>query len=257
MRAPHRPAAALAAALLLLIASTATASNMAYWVRVTLTAGGATSGLHWVSLPYAYTPPDFNTNSVVDAQDLVEDLQPQGLTRPCVTTQCAVAAVIRWDPTTGKYQSWEVDDPAGPPFELVPGEAYGLVVRAVSGHTSHDLDVFGLHDPDLALAECHSPGGVNLHWYSLPPHLALDTSRGVPGVLDAEDLGQAMGGPTKVFMLRRLNEATGRFQSWVVGSVWGTPFPVDPGRAVAVDLSCADLQAPCSECQWSWTPPHY
>lgn len=258
MKPRHRAAVAPAAILIfLLLVPAASASNMAYWVRVTLASGGASAGVYWVSLPYAYTPPDLNANSVVDAQDLVEDLQPPTLTRPCVATDCDIAAVIRWDFATGEYQTWDVDSPSGEPFTLEPGVAYGLVVRDVAGHTSHDLDLFGLHDPSFAFSQCHSPGGVNMHWISLPPHLALDTSRGVPGVLDAEDLGQAMGGPSKVFMLRRLDEVTGRWESWVVGSVWGTPFELDLSRGVAVDLSCADLQAACSQCQWSWTPPHY
>ena len=91
----------------------------------------------------------------------------------------------------------------------------------------------------------------------MPPHLAIDTSFGWPDLLDAEDLGQAMGGPDHVFQIRSWNESTGYYDSWVVGSVYGKPFTVDLSRAYAIDLSCFDLTKPCGKCPWVWMPEHY
>jgi hypothetical protein len=66
-----------------------------------------------------------------------------------------------------------------------------------------------------------------------------------------------MGGPDHVFQIRRLDETTGRFESWVVGSSYGTPFEIDRTRSYAVDLTCTDLSAPCQDCQWTWLPRTY
>jgi hypothetical protein len=252
--------AAVLTLLLVVVAPVATrASNLGYWIRVTLTATGPTSGFYWISLPYLYTPPDTNSNLLLDAEDLVQDLQPQELARPCTeaSASCAIARVWRWDPATGEYSSWAGGSTTGTPFQLVPGTAYGLELRSVGGQTTHDLDLLGIHDPALALSDCHTPDGINMRWISLPPNLNIATGLGISGVLDAEDLGQAMGGPTKIFQIRRLNETTGLWEGWVVGSVYGTPFEIDLSRAYAIDLSCSDLQAPCASCQWSWVPPHY
>jgi len=85
------------AGVLALIASTAMASNMAYIVRITLQSDGPTSGMTWLSLPSASGPPDVNSNGRVDAEDLVQDLQPFALPRPCTdaAASCAVAKVWR------------------------------------------------------------------------------------------------------------------------------------------------------------------
>jgi hypothetical protein len=119
------------------------------------------------------------------------------------------------------------------------------------------MDLVGAHAPALELSDCHHTGEANLLWISIPPHLKIDWAYGIPDVLDAEDLGQAMGGPEHVFQVRRRNESTGLYESWVVGSSYGTPFTVILDRAYAVDLSCADLTEPCRACPWTWTPAHY
>ena len=235
-------------------ASSAFAGNLGFWYRVVLDAGGPTGKLYWISLPYVYTPQDVGSIGQLDAEDLVQDLQPLGLTSPCTGSNCAVAEVRAFDSTTGEYLTWTTGG-AGTPFELEPGLGYAIVLRTVGAHTAHAVDVVGAHDPGLALSGCHDPGGVNLLWISLPPNLDIDVSDGIPGVLDAEDLGWAMGGPDHVFQLRRLNDATGLYEAWVVDSVYGAPFTVDLTRAVGVDLTCSDLGALCEECPWTWTPP--
>jgi hypothetical protein len=50
-----------------------------------------------------------------------------------------------------------------------------------------------------------------MRWIALPPHLAIDVSLGVPGMLDTEDLGLALGGPEHVSQVRRpVGHALGR-----------------------------------------------
>jgi hypothetical protein len=226
------------------------ASNLGYRVRLSLDASSPSGPLYWVSLPYVYTPQDFGTIGVLDAEDLIQDLQPLVLTRPCTGTGCAVAEVRVFDPTTGEYLTWS-NGGTGTPFELDAGASYAVILRTVGTHTVHAVHVVGAHDPTLQLEADHVPNTVNLRWISLPPHLDIDTTSGIPDVLDAEDLGLAMGGPTAVFQLRQLDEATGLYRSWVVNSAYGTPFPVDLTRGVGVDLTCPDL----GTCSWSWTPP--
>lgn len=232
------------------------ASNLGYWYRLGLPVDGATSGTFWLAVPSLYTPPDANGNLLLDAEDLAQDLQPLGLPRPCTqaASDCAVAEVAGWDKTTGSFVTW-TGGGTGTPFELVAGRAYRVTLQAVAGHDDHALDLAGADDQALGFDDCHRPDNVNLRWISLPPNLDVDVSFGVPDVLDAEDLGQAMGGPDHVFQLRRLDEATGLYEGWVVGSVYGTPFEVDLSRAVGVDLSCTDLAAPCEDCPWLWSPP--
>jgi len=231
----------------LLLSAALPASDLGYWYRLALQAGSPSGQQHWVSVPYLYSPPDVNSNLLLDAEDLAQDLQPIGLPHPCTQAadNCAVAEVAGWDEVTGTYISW-TSGGAGTPFTLEPGEAYRLTLQAVSGQSLHVVDVAGTHDPTLSFSECYVAGGVNLRWVSLPPHLAVGTSSGITGVLDAEDLGQAMGGAPAVFMVRQLNPSTGRYEGWVVGSAYGTPFAVDTTRGCGVDIL---------SCPWDWAPP--
>jgi hypothetical protein len=248
----------MATFLLASVQQTAVAGNLAYRFQLSLATGGPTGGIYWVSIPFGFSPEDSNSNLAVDAEDLVQSVQPAGLPYPCTAAaaDCAVVRVWRWDEATGDYMAWTGGSDSGTPFDIEPGTAYGLEVQEVSGHTEHLISIVGVHDPAVALTDCYSSGGVNLRWLSLPPNLAVDTSYGIPDVLDAEDLGQAMGGPDKVFQIRYLDEATGRFESWVVGSAYGTPFEIDLRKAYAIDLSCTDLAGTCAQCPWSWEPPY-
>jgi len=260
-RSTQRGAAAvllLALATLPNLETTCEASNLGYHTKLSK-AGSPAGTLYWVSFPYAYLPVDYQPNAVVDAEDLVQDLQPAELTRPCTEAadDCAVGEVWRWDNATGQYEVWVGGAASGTPFTLAPGESYGLLVQEVGGATSHILDMVGAHDPIYEFSQCWQPTTINMYWVALPPHLVIDTSLGTPGVLDAEDLGQAMGGPERIVQVRRFNEVTGFFENWVVGSEYGTPFAVDPLQGYAVDLTCPDLQGNCSVCTWTWVPTHY
>ncbi len=254
MRQLSRGTASVAFAVAALLPTLALSSNLGFRLSLALPANGPTGGLYWIAIPYTYTPPDVKVNGLLDAEDLAQDLQPTELARPCTDTTCAVAQVLRWDSTTGAFESWTAGS-AGDPFVLEPGVGYAIQLRTVGTASAHMIHVVGAHDPTLELTGCHTPGGVNLRWISIPPHLDIDTSFGLPGVLDAEDLGQALGGPDHVFQLRRLNESTGQYDNWVVGSAYGTPFEVDLRFAYGVDLTCSDPDAPCGSCQWAWTAP--
>ncbi len=234
---------------LLIVAATANASNLGYWLKLGVVSNGPTAGLYWLPIPYLYTP--------ANAEELVQDLQPSGL--PACTGNpagCAVAEVLSWDEATGEYVSW-TGGGTGTPFDLVPGKAYLVRIQLAGGQTAHILPLAGANDNSVTFDDCHAPGAVNLRWISIPPSLAINTDFGIDGVLDAEDLGQAMGGPTKVFQIRRLNEATGLYDNWPVGSAYGTPFEIDLTQAYGIDLTCADLAAPCNDCPWTWTPTTY
>jgi len=234
------------------------ASNLAFLLRLNLPSG-PTETLYWVSLPYAYQPAAAYPNLQVDAEDLVQDLQPSSLTRPCTDTaaNCSVKEVWRWDASTGEYEIWTGGSASGVPFNLQPGESYGLLVQEVFGVTDHILDLVGTHDPTFEHSVCWQPGAVNMRWIGLPPHFVTDISFGNPDVLDAEDLGQALGGPERVVQIRRFDQTTGLFENWVVGSVYGSPFAISTNEGYAVDLTCPDPEGGCGQCTWTWAPAHY
>ncbi|RLE36306.1 MAG: hypothetical protein DRJ61_01065 [Acidobacteria bacterium] len=257
MRAPIPSLLCGTLMVLTLAVTTADASNIGYRYKLGLVSDGPTAGLYWVAIPYMYTPPDSYVNALVDAEDLVQDLQPTDLPRPCTEPNCAVMRVWRWDETTGVYESWTGGAATGEPFEIEAGASYALELQTVSGDTAHTINLAGAHDPSFEFDDCHTPDGINMRWISIPPHLDVDDSFGTPEVLDAEDLARAMGGPDKVFQIRRWNESTGLYENWVVGSSYGTPFEIELSRAYAVDLSCVDLSAPCGDCPWTWTPTHH
>ena len=244
-----------------LVVSSLHAGNLAFVRSLEVSSNGPTGGVYWVSLPFGYTPIDINANGLVDAEDFAQDLQPGPFSRPCAPGYCAVEQVWGWDPSTGQYMTWVSGSSSGTPFELFPGAGYGIKVQGVyfDSHlySEHVLTLVGVHDPAYEFSDCHTPGGINMRWISLPPHLAIDDSFGTPDVLDAEDLGQAMGGPDAVFQIRRWNETAARYDNWVVVGTYGTPFAIDLSRAYAIDLSCDDLEAPCAQCQWTWTPEHF
>jgi len=235
------------------------ASNLAFWHNIELSSTGMTNGVYWISLPYRYTPPDFNTNGIVDSEDLVQDFQPIETGRPCTAAEsnCAIERVWAWEPATGEYNYWVGGDSSGSPFELTPGTAYGIEIQSVGLQAEHILAIVGAHERSYEHSDCYEQGAINLRWISLPPHLAIGSSFGIPDVIDAEDLGQALGGAEHIYQLRRVNENTGNMENWVVGSQYGTPFEIDLSAGYAIDLTCSDISQPCSQCRWSWIPPVY
>ncbi len=248
-------------AVLAMGAGVATASNMGSLVRLQLTFdASATSNLYWISIPYHYQPPDANGNGVVDAEDLAQDLQPRSLNRPC-TTDCAVYEVRHWDESSQSYETWRSGSTLGTPFQIVPGESYGIDLQEVNGTTTFTFEIAGANDPDFQLQYCYdSTGANNYHRFSVPANLMIDDTNG-NGQIDAEDLGQAMGGPDWIYQIRRYDTATNEEQVWRVGSAFGTPFTIDVAEGYVLDLVCPNTPGDCSSpndpCAWSWAPPHY
>jgi len=203
---------AVAAGILLAAASAAHASNMAFLVRYQLTYNASGSNLYWVSIPYNYQPPDSNGNGMVDAEDLAQDLQPRGAgySRPCDASSnpCAVYQVWHWNETTHSYETWRSGSVFGTPFAITPGESYGLGLQAVGSNTNHTLELTGGNDPTFQFQYCFDPASDNYHPFSLPPNLRISDTNG-NGQLDAEDLGQAMGGPDWIYQIRVYDTSTG------------------------------------------------
>ena len=179
----------------LLAAVTASASNMAFALR--LQVGGGAQELRFVALPYQYTPDT--------AEDLCADLGG---------TTSAVAEVLRWDEPTSRF----VAHPCGTgteDFDLEEGTAYG--VRNAVGEAIDAL-IVGRHD-----------AGSSLSWVSAPYHAAIPDRAGTPGVVDAEDLCRAIGEDT-VFAVVRWDETESAYTAHVCGSVFDEGFELTVGE---------------------------
>ena len=143
----------------LLLASAASASNMAFALRLQL--GGAAQELRFVALPYQYAP--------TTAEGLCADLGGTA----------AVAEVVRWDEATSQL----VAHPCGTgteDFPLAEGMAYG--VRSAVGAAIDGLLV-GTHDPAFAFSIA-ATAGSSLSFVSLPYHAAIAARGGTAGVVD-------------------------------------------------------------------------
>lgn len=250
------------AAIAALTAAPAAASNMAFLLEHDLDNSG--TAIYWVSIPYHYQPPDVNSNGFVDAEDLGQDLQPSTFSRPCGGSGqdlCAIYQVRDYDVATGNYRVWRVGSTRRTPFELEVGKAYAIDVQAVNGTSSHRFRLAGAHDPAFDMQHCVTDGGLNIFPISLPAHLMVDDccgSGGAPnGVMDAEDLAQAMGGTTWVYQVRQFDTTTGNYLVWRTGSTRRTPFTIDPTKGYFVDLVCPNSAGDCSVCTFSWSPPHF
>ena len=207
-----------------LCAATASASNMAFALR--LQVGGSGQELYFVALPYEYAP--------ATAEELCADLGG---------TTSAVAEVLRWNEPTSQFVVYQcgstVDD-----FTLTKGLAYG--VRNAVGET---IDALLVGSHDVAFLLDLSPGaGSNLRWVSEPYHAAIPDRAGTPGVVDAEDLCWAIGEGT-VFAILRWDETESAYTVHVCGSVFDEGFPLTVGEGYGlVNAEGQDI---------TWQPEHY
>ena len=80
------------------------------------------SQLSWLSVPYHLRVPESHGDLRVDAEDLCRQIGPS-----------EVLAIIRWDDQAGAYETYGCGSEFQAPFEIVRGEAYGVVNR--SGQT--------------------------------------------------------------------------------------------------------------------------
>jgi hypothetical protein len=205
-----------------LCAAPASASNMAFALR--LQVGGGGQELRFVALPYEYAPST--------AEELCADLG-----------ESAVAEVFRWDEAASVF----VVHPCGTgaeDFTLAEGVAYG--VRTVAGQAINALLV-GAHDAAFTLTL--APGvGSNLSWVSPPYHAAIPDRAGILGVADAEDLCLAIGEET-VFAIVRWDETQSAYTAHVCGSVFDEGFELTVGEGYGlVNAEGQDI---------SWQPEHY
>jgi hypothetical protein len=76
------------------------------------------SQLSWLSVPYHLRIPEKHGSLTVDAEDLCRQI---GLSE--------VLAIVRWNDEVGAYEAYGCGSALQPPFELVRGEAYGVVNR--------------------------------------------------------------------------------------------------------------------------------
>jgi len=214
----------VAAGAVVLLASAASASNMAFAFRVSF--GGGTPGeLRFIALPYEYAP--------TTAEALCADLGGMD----------TVAEVLRWDEATSRFVVHACGSTTQD-FSLAEGMAYG--VRNVAGKAIDALLV-GRHDQSFTLNLAPTSGN-NMSWVSPPYHMALVDLGGQEGVIDAEDLCLAIGEDT-VFAVVRWDEGGGAYGVHVCGSEFDEGFALTVGEGYG--LVNAEGQT------ISWQPAHY
>lgn len=226
-----RKTALVALAICLIVAGSAFGSNMGFKKTFTFTKGVPSNNVHWVSLPFFYTPAQAGIgtsgtwNTITDAEDFAVDMG--GAT--------TYQFVFRYNPSTGASETWTVGSTSsGALFPIQEGIAYGLKVAA-SAPTTVTSVVVGSHDNAYTVNYPSGTPSNNVHWISIPYHFkATDAGVGTQGtwagVIDSEDLGVQMGGATKVQFIFRYNPATGASETWTVGSTSsGALFPISIG----------------------------
>jgi hypothetical protein len=184
----------------------------------------AAGAVHWVSLPTVYGP--------ATAEELCQ----------AVGGAAEVARVWRWDEPSSTLVPYACGTGSGS-FALVAGTAYGL--ENAAGQTV-DAVVRGAHDDGFAFA-LPATTGSSLSFVSLPYHLVVSDGGGVAGVVDAQDLCAAIGGAVAAVV--RVDAASGSHEAFACGSVFDTPFALEPTRGYGL------LNAPGAAIAWS--PPHW
>ncbi len=215
--------AIVVASLCLLAAATASASNMAFALRLQLTTSGDQHP-HFLALPYQYAP--------TTAEGLCGDLGGSDV----------VQSVARWDETTSRFVIYQCGGTGN--FALTEGMSYG--VRQVASQTIDTLLV-GIHDPAFSF-NIAPTSQSNLTWVSVPYHAAIVDLGGTDGVVDAEDLCLAIGSDT-LFAIVRWDDTSQTYTAHVCGSVFDEPFPLTIGEGYGlVNASGQTIQ---------WQPAHY
>ena len=211
------------------------ASNMGFKLSYNLVNAG-TVGNNWVSLPYYYTPADLNSNSLVDAEDLCDDIGG-----PCAAaSSCSIG---RWNTATDAPVTWTFQGTRGTPFTLTAGESVFVKVKA--GTT---FVVVGSHNPSLGYALANA-GTVGNNWFSVPYHANLPDNN-ANSLMDAEDLCDDIGGPCAAASsctIGRWNTATDAPVTWTCQGTRGTPFTLTTGEGVFIKVNA----------NTTYTPSHY
>lgn len=211
-------------------AATGHASNMGFKRSVNILSNPGSSTVHWLSLPYRYTPDDVGLPGMVDAEDLCQDLGSDG-----------VEAVLRWDEPSSTF----VEHPCGggSPFVLAAGTGYG--VRLLPDW-SLMANLAGGHDDGFEYSIPPTAGG-QLSWLSVPYHLRIPENGSDPAI-DAEDLCTQIGASEVLAVIRRV-EPAGVYEAYGCGSTLQPPFEIVRGRSYGV------INRPGATL--TWQPVHY
>lgn len=172
--------------------------------------------VHWISLPWRYSPQDVGTSGLVDAEDVCQDLGGAP----------AVAAVLRWNEASSTLIEHACG--TGSPFPILKGVGYA--VRNGAGRTILGA-VAGAHD-DLFAYSIPSTSGSELTWLSVPYHLRIPSKPGDLRVT-AEDLCRQIGA-AEIFAVVRWNETAAAYEAYGCGSALQAPFEIERGTAYGV-----------------------
>jgi hypothetical protein len=214
--------------LVMTLAPPASASNMGFRVSFRLQPNGFAN---WISVPYFYSPEDFGTPSVVDAEDLCRDLG----------SPTTVASVTRWDEPSSTFVSWTCGA-AGTPFNVLKGTAYGIV--NAPGEII-EASLLGAHDNAYTF-NIPATTGSNLSWISIPYHHKI-ADLAPPSGVDAQDLCQSIGSAAAAIIRR--DATTGMYIAYACASTLDTPFSIAVGTGYGVINSSGQPIA--------WQPPIY
>lgn len=216
------------------------ASNMGFKKSFAFTENQPPSNTAWISLPFFYTPAEAAAPGVTgaDAEDLGQDLGGPS----------KIVAVMRYNPTSGALESHMIGSVSSTPFMITEG--VGVAAQIASGAGTFTSVVVGSHNNSYTQAYTWNVPPSNTHWLSIPYHFKA-TEAAAPGVtgMDAEDLGQQLGGSAAVVAVMRYNPTSGALESHMIGSVSSTPFMITPGVAVAVQNQTGQ--------NFTYTPGHY
>jgi hypothetical protein len=167
--------------------------------------------LHWLALPYLYSPADVGDPGILDAEDLCQDLGD------------GITAVLRWNETSSAFQEHPCGDPS--PFALDEGVGYGIRLQA---DRTFAAAITGGHDDGFAYSIAPS-GGSQLTWASVPYHIRA-TDKPLGSLVTAEDLCRQIG-DNEVLAILRWNGDLGAYETYGCGSAFQTPFDVVRGES--------------------------
>jgi hypothetical protein len=209
---------ALLSAAVLLVGSTAFASNMGFKLvyPLKMTSAGVHDGTNWVSIPFfnSFTPTQ-------DAAGMWADL-PTGKQN-----------IYRYNPATSANQRYAGGGPGQVNFAITKGEAYLVTVTADVNYT-----IVGSHDNAFAVPLNMTNAGVHdgTNRVSFPYHTNKTDAAGIWGELPAAKQN-----------IYRYNPATSANQRYAGGGPGQVNFAITIGEAYLLTVT-ADT---------TWTPAHY
>jgi hypothetical protein len=209
---------ALLSAAVLLVGSTAFASNMGFKLVYPLNtvSAGVHDGTNWVSIPYfnSFTPTQ-------DAAAMWADLP------------AAKQNIYRYDPVSSVFRRYSGGGPGQTNFAVTSGEAYLFNVTANANWT-----IVGSHDNALAKSLSTVSAGVHdgTNWTGVPYHTNKTDAAGLWSELPAAKQN-----------IYRYDPAASVFRRYSGGGPGQTNFAVTIGEAYLINVTA----------NATWTPAHY